>query len=253
MKIPKSHPRYESLKYRHKLIRGIDEGFVAIAGLIAHGRGEAFDYLIGEKTTKNAELAERTAVAKLLVAKHPVISVNGNVAALVPCEIVNLSKILNAKLEVNLFYRTTEREQKIKEILIATGAKEVLGVDNVSCEKIPKLNSDRARVDASGIGISDVVLVPLEDGDRAEALVAIGKEVIAIDLNPLSRTSKAACVTINDNITRAIPNMIKFAEEMKLWDENELKKLIMNFDNTKNLNDALCAIYENLGENLKSR
>lgn len=245
MKIPKSHPRYKSLKYRHKLVDGLNEGFLAEAGLIAHGRGEAYDYLIGEKTTKSAELAERVAAAKMLLAKAPVISVNGNVAALVPREIVNLSKILNAKLEVNLFYGTFERERKIKEILLNAAAYEVLGTGEKR-EQIPGLDSKRGRVDPEGIFTADTVLVPLEDGDRAEALVKMGKEVIAIDLNPLSRTAKAAGVTIVDNIVRAVPNMIEFAGEMKEWSEDELKKMIENFDNDKNLNLAISEICENL-------
>ncbi len=238
MEIPKSHPRYESLTYRHKLVSGLDAGFVAKAGLIAHGRGEAFDYLLGEKTTKSAGLAERVAVAKLLLAINPVISVNGNVAALVPEEIVNLSKILGAKLEVNLFYRTPEREQKIKEILINAGAGKVFGA-GVARRKIPGLDSERGKVDPDGIFTADVVMVPLEDGDRAEALAKMGKDVIAIDLNPISRTSKAAGITIVDNIIRAIPNMIKLAGEMKELDKRELKKLIKEFDNGKNIEDGL--------------
>ena len=56
-----------------------------------------------------------------------------------------------------------------------------------------------------GIYCADVVLIPLEDGDRAEALVKVGKKVIAIDLNPLSRTAMAAHVTIVDELTRAVP------------------------------------------------
>lgn len=50
-----------------------------------------------------------------------------------------------------------------------------------------------------------MVLVPLEDGDRTEALRRMGKTVIAIDLNPLSRTSRAANITIVDNVIRAVP------------------------------------------------
>ena len=51
MNIPKSHPRYLSLQTREKLVDGFDNNLVAKEGLLAHGRGEAFDYLIGEKTT----------------------------------------------------------------------------------------------------------------------------------------------------------------------------------------------------------
>jgi len=48
--IPKSHPRYESLRTRDLIAGGVEKGIASIHGLIAHGRGEAFDYLIGEKT-----------------------------------------------------------------------------------------------------------------------------------------------------------------------------------------------------------
>ena len=54
---------------------------------------------------------------------------------------------------------------------------------------------------------ADVILVPLEDGDRCEALVKMGKTVIAIDLNPLSRTARKATLTIVDELTRALPNI----------------------------------------------
>ena len=44
----KDHPRYKSLLAREKLVEASD--VVAKQGLIAHGRGEAFDYLLGEQT-----------------------------------------------------------------------------------------------------------------------------------------------------------------------------------------------------------
>ena len=40
----------------------------------------------------------------LLLARRPVISVNGNAAALVPGELVELSELVGAVLEVNLFH-----------------------------------------------------------------------------------------------------------------------------------------------------
>ena len=49
------------------------------------------------------------------------------------------------------------------------------------------------------------MLVPLEDGDRCEALVTAGKTVVTIDLNPLSRTSRTATLTVVDGLTRALP------------------------------------------------
>ena len=44
--IPKSHPRYESLLLRDKIVKAAEKGYLADSGMIAHGRGEAFDDLI---------------------------------------------------------------------------------------------------------------------------------------------------------------------------------------------------------------
>lgn len=241
--IPRNHPRYESLKTRELIVEGVKNGITSVQGLLAQGRGEAFDYLIGEKTTKGALMAEKTAAAALLLAKKPVISVNGNVAALVPREIIRLSEIANAPLEVNLFHRTQERVDKIINHLRSLGAKKL---HTKSDGLIPGLEHERAKVDSEGILVADVVLVPLEDGDRCKALVDMGKTVIAIDLNPLSRTSQYAQITIVDNITRAIPNISKFAEELKNSSEKELQRLVKEFDNRKNLSLAINEIIAHL-------
>jgi len=111
--IPKSHPRYESLKRRELIVNGINNGITSMHGLIAHGRGEAFDYLLGERTTDVAKKSVDSAAGLLLIAKHPVVSVNGNTAALVPKELVELSKLINAPLEVNIFHASKKREIKI--------------------------------------------------------------------------------------------------------------------------------------------
>ncbi|WP_054856913.1 4-phosphopantoate--beta-alanine ligase [Vulcanisaeta sp. JCM 16159] len=246
--IPPNHPRKESLLIRERLVDGFEEGYVAAQGLIAHGRGECFDYLIGESSISSALTAERVAVAALLTAKHPVISVNGNTAALVPKQIVELARLVNAKLEVNLFYRTREREELIVRVLKESGAEEVLGVgDDASCV-IPELFSERRRVSCRGIYTADVVLVPLEDGDRTEALRRMGKTVIAIDLNPLSRTSRAASITIVDNVVRAIPNMVRFADEMRTMSRDELISIVKGFNNEENLRAALMFIRDRLTE-----
>ena len=76
--IPKTHPRYESLLLRDKVKNAFKEGYLADSGMIAHGRGETFDYLIGEKTTETAKEACRAAVATIFLAENPVLSVNGN-------------------------------------------------------------------------------------------------------------------------------------------------------------------------------
>ncbi len=82
--IPKSHPRYHSLMTREKIVEGYRKGIVVLHGLIAHGRGEAFDYLLGEKTHGFADHAEKVVAAYLVASNRPIISVNGNYAALAP-------------------------------------------------------------------------------------------------------------------------------------------------------------------------
>jgi len=238
--VPKSHPRYWSLYYRHKLEEALEKGILAKAGLIAHGRGEAFDYLIGEKTIEPAKEAIKAAVAKLLLAEHPVISINGNVTALVPKETIELGKVLNAKLEVNLFYRTYEREKAIREAFKEIDPNvELLGIGENANKRIPGLDSERGRVDERGIWKADVVLVPLEDGDRTEALVNMGKFVITVDLNLLSRTARMADITIVDNIVRAFPLMIEVAKELKGKPKEELERIVNNYDNERILNEVL--------------
>ncbi|WP_461865984.1 4-phosphopantoate--beta-alanine ligase [Thermococcus sp.] len=245
--VPKSHPRYWSLYYRHKLEEALEKGILAKAGMIAHGRGEAFDYLIGEKTIEPAEKAMKAAVAKFLLAEHPVVSVNGNVAALVPEETIELANALNAKLEINLFYRSEERVRTIADELRKYDPDvELLGINPT--KRIPNLESERGKVDEEGIWKADVVLVPLEDGDRTEALVAMGKFVVTVDLNPLSRSARMADITIVDNIVRAYPYMIKLAEEMRSWPREKLERIIRNYDNGRTLNAVLIHVRDRLTE-----
>lgn len=246
IKIPLDHPRAKSLTIREKLIEHYLEGIVATSGLIAHGRGEAFDYLLNEKTSKPALEGIQAAAAMLLTAENPVISVNGNTAALVAEEVVKLANVTEAKIEVNLFYRSLERELAIKKLLEKAGAREVLGVGKKASERIPELSSERRRVDPRGIMTADVVLVPLEDGDRTEALVRMGKKVIAIDLNPLSRTAQKATITIVDNIVRAAPSLVQTAESLKKQGVGKYAEILLNFDNKKNLAGSITLMNENL-------
>jgi len=242
--IPEDHPRHQSLSYRHKIIEGMKNLIVAEAGLIAHGRGECFDYILGERTNDFAVKAIKAAVATLLLADHPVISVNGNVAVLVPEELVKLSKILQCPLEINLFYRKEGRIEAIQKVLEQAGAGTLLGTDESKMVEINELTSNRRLVDPKGIFKADVVMVPLEDGDRTEALVKEGKKVIAVDLNPISRTALWADITIVDNIIRTLPKMIKIAEKMKDKPIDQLKALINSFDNKKTIKEALDAIID---------
>ena len=176
----------------------------------------------------------------LLVAENPVISINGNTAALVGKDCVELSKKIPAKLEVNLFHRSEDRIRKIIMELKKFGADLVLG-ENPDA-RIEGLDHPRGLCSREGIYSADVVLVPLEDGDRCEALIKMGKKVIAVDLNPLSRTSQSATITIVDNVVRAIPNMIKWTDILKDRPKEYLEALVNSWDNKKYLRDVLSYI-----------
>ncbi len=239
-----SHPRYISLVTREQISKAMRNGIVHETGLIAHGRGEAFDYLLGETTIPPADFAEKVAAAALLYANNPVISVNGNVVALAADDCISLSKCIPAKLEVNLFHRTQMRAKKITALLRKKGAKTIYGLNPDA--KIPGLDSDRALCEKKGIFTADVVLVPLEDGDRCQALQRMGKTVIAIDLNPLSRTAQAATITIVDNVIRAVPRIEYWIHELKDTKRSDLYKLIKAWDNTKNLTEVMSFLSKRL-------
>ncbi|ELY93898.1 hypothetical protein C483_04444 [Natrialba hulunbeirensis JCM 10989] len=226
--IPEDHPRYQDLITRHRIENGVEKGITHLQGMHAEGRGSAFDYLLGEETIPSADAAERAAAAHLLLAEKPVLSINGNVAALVPGEMVELAEAVDADLEVNLFNRTPERIEAIADHLREHGAEDVKGL--TADARIPNLDHQRAKVDADGIYAADVVVVPLEDGDRAEALQEMEKTEIVIDLNPLSRSPQVAEVPIVDNIIRAVPNMTAHAEELATASEDELVAIIEEFD-----------------------
>jgi 4-phosphopantoate--beta-alanine ligase len=247
VRIPRSHPRYRSLIIREKLVDGFRRGLVVPEGLIAHGRGEAFDYILGERTHPFAIEAIRVTVAHILLARRPVISVNGNLAALAGEEIVELSNILDVPIEVNLFYRTEERVRKIEEYLKSLGAKRILGAD---CEKthLPGLESPRGIVCVDGIYSADFVFLGIEDGDRTEALRRAGKKVSAIDLNPFSRTAQMADITIVDEATRSLKVAIDVARELKGLDREELLSIVSGYDNRKVLAEAFKAMLLRLRE-----
>jgi len=238
--IPPDHPRYRSLVVRERLAKCAQQGIVSWEGLTAHGRGEAFDYLLGERTTDSARYAERTAAAMLLSAQHPVISINGNSAALAAPEIASLQLACHALVEVNLFHRTEERVQQIENLLRDAGVDVFTG----KAERLLALSHDRAWCRREGMYAADVVLVPLEDGDRCEALVRMGKKVIAIDLNPLSRTARAATLTIVDELTRALPEIARACTDLSLI---ERQHLVTSLDNHYLLREAIREMTARLG------
>jgi 4-phosphopantoate--beta-alanine ligase len=248
--IPKSHPRRESLMLRERLVEGFVDGVVAPQGLIAHGRGEMFYYLLGERTTKEARVAARAAAATLLTATHPVISVNGNVAALCPVEVVSLSQLIPARIEIGLFHRSDERIARIQAILEGHGAKDVLGF--LPDERIPGLEGSRGMCSGEGIHGADVVLVALEDGDRAKALVDMGKKVVAVDLNPLSRTARGATVAVVDEVTAAYAEIALCVEELK-GDDAEIRRALERYDRDENLREVMAVMAANLGSPAPTR
>lgn len=237
--IPKSHPRYESLLLRDKIVKAAEKGYLADSAMIAHGRGEAFDYLIGEKTTYPAKRAMYVAVAELLLSENPVISVNGNATALAIDEIITFAKDINAKIEINLFYRTDERVRLLTTLYKDHGYKDILGGLDDDIEYLNDIKNNRASASKTGIYTADTILIPLEDGDRAEILKKSGKKIITIDLNPLSRTSKMSDISIMDNIVRAIPFMTKIASDLKTQDKDMLVEMVKEFDNNENLKESI--------------
>ena len=147
--------------------------------------------------------------------------------------------MLFRSIEVNLFYRTVKRERLIASFLKKAGAKRVYGLSKR--HRIPGLSSERANVDDALWG-ADVVLVSLEDGDRTGALKRTGKRVVAVDLNPLSRTAQEADVTVVDNIVRAFPNMIAFAKDLSGVGRLKLTRICEGFNNKKNLSGVISKI-----------
>lgn len=240
--VPASHPRYESLRIRDAIVAGVQKGVTSEHGLIAHGRGEAYDYLLGE-TTHDFALAAIDAAARLLSrARHPVISVNGNVAALVARDLVSLSEMLGAPLEVNIFHASKERERAIRGHLQEHGASEVL-MPTTEAE-LDFIDSNRKFVHPDGIYRSDAIFVPLEDGDRCQALRRMGKAIVTVDLNPMSRTSRTATITIVDNVVRALPLLIERLRESPASCADEDRP---DFDNLSHLAAAEGAIRSHRG------
>ncbi len=213
------------------MVEAADAGMLAASALIAHGRGEAYDYLLGEATCAAADLAIIEAAARLSAASRSVISVNGNTVALAADDLLRCAAVLECAIEVNIYYRTEARMEALlshlasrRETVASTMApdgwnpeergkweKAVLGVPilgEAADGRIPGLEGPRATCCSEGILSADAILVPLEDGDRCEALVEMGCEVIVVDLNPLSRTARTATITIVDEIGRVAARLL---------------------------------------------
>jgi 4-phosphopantoate--beta-alanine ligase len=142
-----------------------------------------------------------------------------------------------------LFYSSEKRKKAISKILRKSGAEEILGIDKKQFTKLKGIDSARRIVDKGGIFCADVVLVPLEDGDRTIALKKAKKRIITFDLNPLSRTAQTADVTIVDNVTRAMKLLIS---------ESRKPRKQITFDNKKNLKSTILEIRKNLERRAKN-
>ena len=94
--------------------------------------------------------------------------------------------------------------------------------------RIEGLEGPRAICSAEGIQKSDVILVPLEDGDRCEVLVSSGKDVLVVDLNPLSRSAKMATVTIVDEVSRMADLLLEYviadSSDVTKWNNDSALK-----------------------------
>jgi 4-phosphopantoate---beta-alanine ligase len=76
--------------------------------------------------------------------------------------------------------------------------------------------------------------------------VAMGKKVIAIDLNPLSRTARKATVSIVDNILRTVPNMAAQVRRLSKLPRADLEKMVREYDNEKVLRQSVQEIQDHL-------
>ena len=234
------HPRYESLMIRKKVAEAGAKGMLADSAMIAHGRGEAFDYLLGEQTIPSALDATREAAARLVKSSKPVLSLNGNAIALAGQEFLTIASQLGCPIEINIFYRTPQRMGALIGHLKMLNQKLDLDVEimgGIPDARIPGLEGPRGACQQDGIFEADTVLVPLEDGDRCEALMAMGKTVLVIDLNPISRSSRGCTVGIVDEVTRVAKNLIQFIPQ---------KPAATDWNNDRGLQSALDHIVETM-------
>ena len=240
--IPKDHPRYKSLMIRERLVEGFKKGVVVPQGLIAHGRGEAFDYLIGEETIEPVYKAYEASAALLLLSRNPIIAVNGNAAALAYEDIGRFAEKFNIPIEINLFHFSVERVRKIRELFESFNVK----IFDVYDVELPTVSSKRRLVSREGIYSSDTVMVMIEDGDMPIGLRKIGKKVIAIDLNPLSRTARDSDITIVDNLVRVFPILTRYMDKLSRHGQDVIRRILEDYDNNEVLKEVLIYIVERL-------
>ena len=74
----------------------------------------------------------------------------------------------------------------------------------------------------------------------------MGKHVIVIDLSPISRSAKAARITIVDNFVRGLPKLIEIVEYHHNTSHDRFKTMIEGYDNNRILAAAMKKINERL-------
>jgi len=138
---------------------------VAPTGLIAHGRGEAFDYLLGKRTTR-----ERAKGGDDRRGRHPRRQSAGDFGQwqargpLRQAEVVALAQATRSRIEVNLI---ADRTRSAWRRLLLHGEGRCRGGTGQEGRFAPPWHLLGPReVHKEGIYSADVVLVPLEDGDR---------------------------------------------------------------------------------------
>ncbi len=111
--------------------------------------------------------------------------------------------------------------------------------------EIPTVSSRRRLVSSMGIYSADTVMLMIEDGDMPEGLRRLGKRVISVDLNPLSRTARNSDITIVDNLVRVFPILTR---EMTGMTREEARKILARYDNGAVLASVLRRIMDRLSK-----
>jgi 4-phosphopantoate--beta-alanine ligase len=70
--------------------------------------------------------------------------------------------------------------------------------------------------------------------------------VIAIDLNPLSRTARKATVSIVDNILRVVPNLTKQILLLSKVPRSDSDRVVQKYDNERVLREAVQEMQDHL-------
>ena len=89
-------------------------------------------------------------------------------------------------------------------------------------------------------------MVMIEDGDMPIGLRKIGKKVIAIDLNPLSRTARDSDITIVDNLVRVFPILTRYMDKLSRHGQDVIRRILEDYDNNEVLKEVLIYIVERL-------